>query len=110
MPSRTRDGARADQRSGQGQAWRGDRHQDADIACHGERFPPQHEIFPRDIITGFVATYNGTEIFRATLFPAIAANPFIAFHTVAVESGTIEFEWTGDNGYAVTEQAKIIVE
>ncbi len=53
---------------------------------------------------------SSTEIFRATLFPAIAANPFIAFHTVAVESGTIEFEWTGDNGYAVTEQAKIIVE
>jgi sulfur-oxidizing protein SoxZ len=65
---------------------------------------------PRDIITGFVATYNGEEIFSAELFPAIAANPFITFHTVATDSGTIEFRWTGDNGLAVTEQAKITVE
>ena len=65
---------------------------------------------PRDIITSFVATYNGEEIFRADLFAAIAANPFITFHTVATESGTIEFRWTGDNGYAATEQVKITVE
>ena len=36
---------------------------------------------PRDIIRTFVATYNGVEIFRAELHPAIAANPFIAFST-----------------------------
>ena len=41
---------------------------------------------PRDIVTRFVCTYNGTEVFRAELHPAIAANPFIAFSTVAVES------------------------
>jgi sulfur-oxidizing protein SoxZ len=76
----------------------------------GFRHSTTGEVFPRNIITGFVATYNGDEIFRATLFPAIAANPFITFHTVAIESGTIEFEWTGDNGYSVTEQAKIVVE
>jgi hypothetical protein len=28
---------------------------------------------------------------------------------VASESGTLEFKWTGDNGYAVTESAKISV-
>ena len=32
---------------------------------------------PRDIITLFTCTYNGEEIFRAELSPAIAANPFI---------------------------------
>ena len=36
------------------------------------------------------------------LFPAIAANPFVSFFTVATESGTIEFEWTGDNGFSST--------
>jgi sulfur-oxidizing protein SoxZ len=65
---------------------------------------------PRDIITTFVATYNGEEIFSAQLFPAIAANPFITFYTIAKESGTLEFRWTGDNGYAVSEQVKIAVE
>ena len=65
---------------------------------------------PRDIITTFVATYNGEEIFSARLFPAIAANPFITFHTIATESGILEFSWHGDNGYAAREQVKITVE
>ena len=65
---------------------------------------------PRDIITSFVATYNGEEVFRAELFSAIAANPFISFHTVATESGVIEFKWTGDNGFSATKQSKIAVE
>ena len=49
------------------------------------------ELIPRDIITPFVCTYNGVEIFRADLHPAIAANPLIAFTTVATESGTLSF-------------------
>jgi len=65
---------------------------------------------PRDIIDTLVCTYNGEEIFRAALYPAIAANPFITFHTVATESGTIAFQWTGDNGFSVKASAKIAVE
>ena len=64
---------------------------------------------PRDIIRSFVCTYNGAEVFRAELHPAIAANPFIVFSTVATESGTLTFHWTGDNGFSVTETADIIV-
>jgi sulfur-oxidizing protein SoxZ len=63
----------------------------------------------RDIIRLFVCTYNGTEVFRAELHPAIAANPFIAFSTVATESGTLAFHWTGDHGFSVTESAAITV-
>lgn len=66
-------------------------------------------LIPRDIVTLFVCTYNGAEIFRAELFPAIAANPFISFSTVATESGKLEFRWAGDNGYSVTESAAITV-
>jgi sulfur-oxidizing protein SoxZ len=67
------------------------------------------EAVPRDIIRRFVCTYNGTEVFRAELHPAIAANPFIAFSTVATESGTLTFQWTGDNGFSVTESTRITV-
>jgi sulfur-oxidizing protein SoxZ len=67
-------------------------------------------LIARDIITSFVCTYNGEEIFRAELFQAISANPFITFFTVAIETGTIELKWTGDNGFAATEQAPITVE
>jgi len=65
---------------------------------------------PCDIITQLTCSYNGEEIFRADLYPAIAANPFVTFHTVATESGTIAFEWTGDNGFHETASAKITVE
>lgn len=66
-------------------------------------------VVPRDIISRLVCTYNGIEIFRAELHPAIAANPFIAFSTIAIESGTIAFTWSGDNGYSVTASAAITV-
>ena len=68
------------------------------------------ELIPRDIIRSFVCTYNGVEVFRAELHPAIAANPLLTFTTVATESGTITFRWSGDNGYTVTETASIRVE
>jgi len=66
-------------------------------------------LVPRDIIRRFVCTYNGVEVFSADLHPAIAANPFLAFSTVATETGTIAFHWTGDNGFSVTESAPITV-
>jgi len=53
---------------------------------------------------------DGVEIFRADLFPAIAANPFITFFTVATESGKFDFEWIGDRGFAETASAAISVE
>jgi len=67
------------------------------------------ELIPRDIITQLVCTYNGVEVFRAELHPAMAANPLIVFSTVATESGTLEFKWTGDNGYAATQTATLNV-
>jgi sulfur-oxidizing protein SoxZ len=68
------------------------------------------DLVPRNIITSFTCRYNGAEIFRADLFPAIAANPYLSFFTIAKESGTFEFEWIGDNGFSSTASASITVE
>jgi sulfur-oxidizing protein SoxZ len=76
----------------------------------GFRPDPSGRPIPRDIITEFVCKYYGEEIFRAVLFPAISANPFFTFTTVATESGTLTFEWTGDKGFSASESAKITVE
>ncbi len=75
----------------------------------GYRRTQEGVVIARDIIRTFVCTYNGAEVFRMELHPAIAANPLIAFTTVATESGTLEFRWSGDNGYTVTESARISV-
>ena len=76
----------------------------------GYRRTATGEVVPRDIITSFSCRYNGVEVFRADLFPAIAANPFITFFTVATESGKFEFEWIGDKGFSETTSASITVE
>ncbi len=82
----------------------------AHIMETGFRHTADGELVPRDIITSFTCRYNSTEIFRADLFPAIAANPYLSFFTIAKESGKFEFEWIGDNGYASTASASITVE
>src|SRR5690606_9971832 len=35
---------------------------------------------PRDIVHSLRCIYNGEEVFRTEIFPAIAANPYFAFH------------------------------
>ena len=76
----------------------------------GNRLGPTGAAIPRDIISRFLCTYNGEEVFRAELYPAIAANPFIAFFTVATESGEIAPSWTDDHEETQTEVRQITVE
>jgi sulfur-oxidizing protein SoxZ len=75
----------------------------------GFRRTQSGELIARDIVRSFVCTYNGAEVFRAELHPAIAANPLITFTAVASESGTFEFRWSGDNGFAASASATITV-
>ena len=76
----------------------------------GFRYTTTGAQIPRDIVTAFSCSYNGEEIFRADLYPAISANPFLTFFTVATVSGTLDFKWVGDNGFSETATAKIVVE
>lgn len=66
-------------------------------------------VLPRDIIRRFSCRYNGEVVFSADLFPAIAANPYLSFHLLAGDSGTLEFEWQGDNGFAQVERRTLQV-
>jgi sulfur-oxidizing protein SoxZ len=67
------------------------------------------KILPRDIIQRFTCHYNDELVFSAELFPAIAANPYLAFHTVATASGTLRFTWEGDHGFRHTQDVAIQV-
>ena len=53
----------------------------------GYRPGPNGKLLPRDIIRRFTCVYDGEVIFSAELHPAIAANPFISFTTVATGPG-----------------------
>ncbi len=75
----------------------------------GQRRDNMGRLIPRDIINRFVCTYNGEEVFRADLFPAIAANPFLTFFAVATQSGELVFRWTDDHGVTQSQTARITV-
>jgi sulfur-oxidizing protein SoxZ len=75
----------------------------------GHRQRADGTSFPRQIINRFVCTYDGETIFAADLFPAVSANPFIAFSTRATNSGTLTFAWTDDDGATQTASAEIVV-
>jgi sulfur-oxidizing protein SoxZ len=63
----------------------------------------------RDIIETFAVTYGGVEIFRAKLYPGIAANPYFQFTTVAGETGELVFTWTDMKGTVTRETRTLTV-
>ncbi|MEQ1647404.1 MAG: thiosulfate oxidation carrier complex protein SoxZ [Hyphomicrobiaceae bacterium] len=64
---------------------------------------------PRDIITTFAVTYGGVEVFKADFNQGVAANPYVAFTTIATESGELVFTWLDERGAATIERRKVTV-
>lgn len=64
---------------------------------------------PRNIVRRIEASFEGERVFAADLFPAIAANPYLAFPLRATRSGTLVVSIEGDNGLAQRETARITV-
>lgn len=77
---------------------------------NGYRFDTQGTLVPIDLAHTFTCTYNGVQVFKARLGTGMAANPMLAFHAVARESGTFEFVWQADDGGVTTARAPIEVE
>ncbi len=75
----------------------------------GLRKDDKGKTVPRLMLKSFVCKYNGTPVFEADFDTAVSANPTLYFHTVATESGKLEFIWTDDNGATIKEEASIAV-
>ena len=65
---------------------------------------------PRLVLVRFECLYIGQRVFSAQFFPAVAANPFVSFHTRATKSGTLEFIWVDQDGrrYARSVQLEVV--
>lgn len=75
----------------------------------GLRKDKDGKIIPRQIINKFICTLNGKEVFSADWYPAVSANPYLAFHLRATESGKLEFTWLDDDGSKYTKSATMTV-
>jgi sulfur-oxidizing protein SoxZ len=75
----------------------------------GHRPDGMGRLVPRNIVTRFECRLDGERVFGMDLFPAVAANPYIAFTLRAQRSGTLTFTWEGDNGFAHSETKSLTV-
>lgn len=75
----------------------------------GFRHDENGKIIPRKIINSFVCTFNGREVFRVDLEPAVSANPYFEFFVKVEDSGTFAFAWTDDDGSVTTAEQSIAV-
>jgi sulfur-oxidizing protein SoxZ len=75
----------------------------------GLRKDSDGKIIPRQIINKFTCTLNDKLVFSADWYPAVSANPYMAFNLRASESGTLNFTWHDDNGETYSASADISV-
>ncbi len=75
----------------------------------GLRPNDEGKVVPRDIITRFECRLDGNLVFAADMFPAVAANPYVAFSLRAEKSGSVVFLWEGDRGFKHSETAALTV-
>jgi sulfur-oxidizing protein SoxZ len=66
-------------------------------------------LLPRDIATRFECRLDGALVFGADLYPAMAANPYIAFTLRAERAGELSFVWEGDRGLRHQETRRLVL-
>jgi sulfur-oxidizing protein SoxZ len=75
----------------------------------GQRVDSNGNTLPRDIVRRVECHWAGELVFAADLFPAIAANPYLAFHVVATNGGPLTLRWLGDHGFDLSETVQVEV-
>ena len=75
----------------------------------GFRLDNTGKAIARHIVESFACVYNGREIFRAKLHPAVSTNPFFTFYALAAESGEMVFTWRDDQGGVAEVAQKLTV-
>ncbi len=76
----------------------------------GYRHDDLGRAIPANVVNRLLVQYGGNEIFRAEMGTGIAANPYLAFYTVAGNTGNVEFSWSDDTGETGSASALLTVE
>lgn len=71
--------------------------------------PATGTTIARHIVERFTCRLDGALVFEATLHPAVAANPYLAFELTAERGGRLDFEWIDDRGAVFTAEAELRV-
>ncbi len=75
----------------------------------GYRVDRKGKRIPRDIVKRLIVRYGDAEIFAMDFTQGVAANPFIFFHTRAVATDDVVFEWQDSSGHVEAMRRKLTV-
>ncbi len=75
----------------------------------GQRRDASGALVPRKILNALAVSFEGREVMRVKLEPAIAANPLLSFFIRAEKSGALELAWTDDDGTVHRSQHRLNV-
>jgi sulfur-oxidizing protein SoxZ len=75
----------------------------------GQRKDSAGKTVPRRIIKQFKASFEGKEVMKIDLYPAISANPYLSFFVKVPATGTFAFEWLDDDGSVYKAEQKVTV-
>lgn len=66
------------------------------------------KLVPQRIIRSFSAEIGGERVFEATLYRAVAANPYLRFFVTSKVGGELALRWTEDTGRTATHRARLL--
>lgn len=75
----------------------------------GQRKDKDGRAIPRKIVNQLVVSFEGEEMLRVEMFPAVAANPYHAFFVRVPKSGIFRFSWRDDDGTIYNAEHKVTV-
>jgi sulfur-oxidizing protein SoxY len=67
------------------------------------------KLVPQRIIRAFSSELAGERVFEATLYRAIAANPYLRFYVAPKAGGDLVLRWTEDTGRIATYRVRLAV-
>jgi len=75
----------------------------------GYRVDSVGKKIPRHIVTKLEVSYAGEQIFAMDFTQGVAANPYVAFTTRAIETGDFDVLWKDSEGAVVRVEKKLTV-
>ena len=76
----------------------------------GQRRSDTGGAVPRNVVRRWRVVYGGAVVFEAETGIGIAANPYLAFHLRAAETGDVAIEWEDERGEIFRAAARLVVE
>jgi sulfur-oxidizing protein SoxZ len=73
----------------------------------GFRVGSDGQVLARNLVRRVECRFDGELVFAADMYPAVAANPYLAFPLRVTGSGTVTVNWQGDQGFSHSESARI---